>query len=151
MPVRWVLVRRHDQPPRALFSTCPDDRAADIVSAYSERWSIETTFEESRAHLGFETQRQWSDLATERSTPCLLGLYSIVALLAHGLYRAGGLSVRRLAWYDKQQATFSDALAAVRYHLWEVEHFSTSPSDTERVEIPRLSLQCLLQAVCYTH
>ena len=80
-----------------------------------------------------------------------MGLYSIVALLAHGLYRAGGLSVRRLAWYDKQQATFSDALAAVRYHLWEVEHFSTSPSDTERVEIPRLSLQCLLQAVCYTH
>ena len=151
LPIRWVLVRRHDQPPRALFSTCPDDRAADIVSAYSERWSIETTFEESRAHLGFETQRQWSDLATERSTPCLLGLYSIVALLAHGLYRAGGLSVRRLAWYDKQQATFSDALAAVRYHLWEVEHFSTSPSDTERVEIPRLSLQCLLQAVCYTH
>ena len=159
LPIRWVpesssgqaLVRRHDQPPRAFFSTCPDDRAADIVSAYIPRWSIETTFEESRAHLGFETQRQWSDLATERTTPCLLGLYSIVALLAHGLYRAGGLSVRRLAWYDKQQATFSDALAAVRYHLWEVEHFSTSPPDTERVEIPRVSLQCLLQAVCYTH
>ena len=117
LPIRWVLVRRHDQPPRAFFSTCPDDRATDIVSAYLKRWSIETTFEESRAHLGFETQRQWSDLATERTTPCLLGLYSIVALLAHGLYLAGGLSVRRLAWYAKQQATFSDALAAVRYHL----------------------------------
>ena len=136
LPIRWVLVRRHDQPPRAFFSTCPDDRATDIVSAYLKRWSIETTpdqvrgrlFEESRAHLGFETQRQWSDLATERTTPCLLGLYSIVALLAHGLYLAGGLSVRRLAWYAKQQATFSDALAAVRYHLWEVEHFSTFPA-----------------------
>lgn len=151
LPIRWVLVRRHDQPPRAFFSTCPDDRATDIVSAYLKRWSIETTFEESRAHLGFETQRQWSDLATERTTPCLLGLYSIVALLAHGLYLAGGLSVRRLAWYAKQQATFSDALAAVRYHLWEVEHFSTSPPDAERVEIPRASLQCLIQAVCYTH
>ena len=80
-----------------------------------------------------------------------MGLYSIVALLAHGLYRAGSLSVRRLAWYNKQQATFSDALAAVRYHLWEVEHFSTSPPNTERVEIPRVSLQCLLQSVCYTH
>ena len=52
---------------------------------------------------------------------------------------------------DKQQATFSDAVAAVRYHPWEVEHFSTSPVDTERVEIPRVSLQCLMQAVCYTH
>ena len=151
LPIRWVLVRRHDQPPRAFFSTCPDDRAADIVSTYIQHWSIETTFEESRAHLGFETQRQWSDLATERTTPCLLGLYSIVALLAHGLHQAGGLSVRRLAWCDKQQATFSDALAAVRYHLWEVEHFSTSPSNTEHVEIPRASLQCLLQSVCYTH
>ena len=151
LPIRWVLVRRHDQPPRAFFSTCPDDRAADIVSAYIQRWSIETTFEESRAHLGFETQRQWSDLATERTTPCLLGLYSIVVLLANGLYRSGGLSVRRFAWYDKQQATFSDALAAVRYHLWEAEHFSTSPPNTERVEIPRVSLQCLLQSVCYTH
>ena len=119
LPIRWVLVRRHDQPPRAFFSTCPDDRAADIVSAYVQRWSIETTFEESRAHLGFETQRQWSDLATERTAPCLLGLYSIVALLAYRLYRAGGLPVRRFAWYDKQQATFSDALAAVRCHLWE--------------------------------
>ena len=69
-----TLWYRSGQPPRALFSTCPDDRAADIVSAYSERWSIETTFEESRAHLGFETQRQWSDLATERITPCLLSL-----------------------------------------------------------------------------
>lgn len=90
-------------------------------------------------------------MATKRTTPCLLGLYSVVALLAHRLCRAGGLSVRRLAWYDKQQATFSDALAAVRYHLWEVEHFSTSPVDTERVEIPRVSLQCLMQAVCHTH
>ena len=96
-------------------------------------------------------QRQGSDLATERTPPCLLGLYSIVVLLAHGLCRSAGLSGRRLAWYNKQQATFSDVLAAVRYHLWEVEHFSTCPPNTERVEIPRLSLQRLLQAVRYTH
>ena len=114
-----VLVRRHDQPPRAFFSTCPDDRAADIVSAYIQRWSIETTFEESRAHLGFETQRQWSDVAIERTTPCLLSLYSLVTLLAQDLYLDGRLMVRKSAWYAKQQATFSDALAAVRQHLWE--------------------------------
>ena len=37
----------------------------------------------------------------------------------------GGLdvSVRTSAWYAKKQATFSDALAAVRRYLWEVEHF----------------------------
>ena len=153
LPLRWVLVRHRDaqHPPRAYFSTCPGDRAGDIVACFIKRWSIETTFEESRAHLGFETQRQWSDLAIERTTPCLLGLYSLVALWAHDLYLEGCLAVRTSAWYAKQQATFSDALAAVRQYLWEAEYFSTSSSDADRVEIPRVYLQCLMQSACYTH
>ena len=128
LPLRWVLVRHGDAqyPPRAYFSTSPGDRAAAIVACFIKRWSIETTFEESRAHLGFETQRQWSDLAIERITPCLLSLYSLVTLWAHDLYVEGRLVVRRNAWYAKEQATFSDALAAVRQHLWESEYFSTS-------------------------
>ena len=153
LPLRWVLVRPCDAqcPPRAFFSTCPGDQAGDIVASFIKRWSIETTFEESRAHLGFETQRQWSDLAIERTTPCLLSLYSLVALLAHGLYLDGRLAVRQSAWYAKEQATFSDALAAVRQHLWKVEYFSTSTPDTEWVEIPRVYLQGLMQSACYTH
>ena len=115
LPLRWVLVRHADAqyPPRSYFSTCPDDRAEDIVASFIKRWSIETTFEESRAHLGFETQRQWSDMAVERITPCLLGLYSIVALLAYDLYLDGRLAVRQSAWYAKQQATFSGASTSV--------------------------------------
>jgi DDE superfamily endonuclease len=76
LPLRWVLVRdptgQHD--PRAYFSTCPSDGVRDIVVVFIKRWTIETTFEDSRAHLGFETQRQWSDQAIERTTPCLLSL-----------------------------------------------------------------------------
>ena len=153
LPLRWVLVRPCDaqRPPRAFFSTCPGDQAGDIVACFIKRWSIETTFEESRAHLGFETQRQWSDLAIERTTPCLLSLYSLVALLAHGLYLDGRLAVRQSAWYAKEQATFSDALAAVRQHLWKIEYFSTSTPDTEWVEIPRVYLRGLMQSACYTH
>ena len=161
LPLRWVLVRPCDaqDPPRAFFSTCPSDQASDMVACFIKRWGIETTFEESRAHLGFETQRQWSDLAIERTTPCLLSLYSLVALLAHDLYPGsspgqvldGRLAVRRSAWYGKEQATFSDALAAVRQHLWEAEYFPTSTPDTEWVEIPRVYLQRLMQSVCYTH
>ena len=153
LPLRWVLVRPCDaqHPPRAFFSTCPVDRAGDIVACFIKRWSIETTFEEGRAHLGFETQRQWSDLAIERTTPCLLSLYSIVSLLAHGLYLEGRLAVRRSAWYAKKQATFNDALASLRRRLWEAECFSISASDTDRVEIPRVYLQCLIQSACYTH
>jgi hypothetical protein len=125
LPLRWVLVRdpidQHD--PRAYFSTSPSDRARDIVVAFIKRWTIETTFEESRAHLGFETQRQWSDPAIERTTPCLLSLYAIVTLLAHALYPGGQLPVRVTAWYAKRHATCVDALAAVRHHLWNMESF----------------------------
>ena len=146
LPLRWVLVRPCDAqcPPRAFFSTCPSHQAGDAVACFIKRWSIETTFEESRAHLGFETQPQWSDLVIERITPCLLSLYSLVALLAHGLYLDGRLAVRQSAWYAKEQATFSDALAAVRQHLWKVEYFSTSTPDTERVEIPLVVRQSLI-------
>ena len=121
------------------------------MACFIKRWGIETTFEESHAHLGFETQRQGSDLAIERTTPCLLSLYSLVALLAHDLYLDGRLMVRKSAWQAKQQATFSDALATVRQHLWEVGYFSTSTPDTELIEVPRIYLQGLMQSVCYTH
>ena len=80
-----------------------------------------------------------------------MGLYSIVALLAHGLYLDDCLAVRQSAWYAKEQATFSDALASVRQYLWEVEYFSTSASDGDRLEIPRVYLQRLIQSACYTH
>jgi len=60
--------------------------AEEIVLDFMNRWSLETTFEEGHAHLGLETQRQWSDLAIERTTPLLFGLYSLVTLFGHALY-----------------------------------------------------------------
>src|SRR4051794_1438499 len=80
----------------------------------AKRWSVEVTFEESRAHLGIETQRQWSDRSIERETPCLLGLYSVVALLGEALHKASPIVIRVAAWYPKAEATFSDVLASVR-------------------------------------
>ena len=84
VPIRWVLVRdphrRFD--PQALLCT---DQAADplqVLRWFVQRWQMEVTFQEVRAHLGVETQRQWSDLAIARTTPCLLGLFSVVTLLA---------------------------------------------------------------------
>ena len=41
------------------------------------------------------------------------------------------LTIYKSGWYAKEQATFSDALAAVRQHLWEVEYFSTSTPDLQ--------------------
>ena len=75
------------------------------------------TYEEARAHLGIETQRQWSDLAIRRATPTLLGLFSLVTLLAHQLLQGRDLPVRHAAWYTKTQPTFVDTLALVRRQI----------------------------------
>jgi len=82
LPIRWVLTRDPSgkRPPKAIFSTDLTQMAEQIVSDFMKRWSLEVTFEEGRAHLGIETQRQWSDQAIERSTPLLFGLYSLVTL-----------------------------------------------------------------------
>src|SRR4051794_41306700 len=86
------------------------------------RWAVEVTFAETRRHLGIETQRQWSDLAIHRTTPLLLGLFSLVTLWASELAeRAGKLPVLGAAWYKNPDPTFSDGLAAVRRTLWAEE------------------------------
>jgi hypothetical protein len=90
---------------REYFSTHQAQGAAEIVEDFVKRWLLEVSYEESRAHLGVETQRQWSDLAIERSTPALLGLYSLVTLLGHALHPDGKIPIRQAAWYPKTQAT----------------------------------------------
>src|SRR5437763_6373682 len=153
LPIRWVLTRdpAGKQEPKAYFSTDQAQSALEIVEDFVKRWSIEVTYEESRAHLGIETQRQWSDLAIERSTPCLFGLYSLVALMARTLHPTGEVPVRTSAWYSKSEATFSDVLAAVRHHLWDTLSFEKSTSAADYVKISRGDYNRLLQAVCYSH
>lgn len=153
LPIRWVLVRdpSGELEPRAYFATDPTQAAVAVIEAFVLRWAIEVMFEESRAHLGIETQRQWSDLAIERSTPCLFGLYSLVALLAHALHPDGKVPIRQSAWYKKQEATFSDVLATVRCHLWGDFNYLTSPHDPAVRLIPQKDLIRLAQAVCYSH
>jgi hypothetical protein len=151
LPIRWVLTRDPSgkHPPKALFSTDPTQAAEQIIKDFMKRWSLETTFEECRAHLGVETQRQWSDLAIERTTPMLLGLYSLIALFGHTLALDGQLPIAQTAWYRKQTATFRDVLAAVRRRIWDLETFPTSPPDPDVVLVPRPTLERLSLAVCY--
>ncbi|MCC6497628.1 MAG: hypothetical protein IT193_15355 [Propionibacteriaceae bacterium] len=88
LPIRWVLVRDPQGrfTPYALFCTEPTVDALAILAAYLQRWNVEVTFEEARAHLGLETQRQWTTRAVCRTTPCLLGLFSVVVLMAHAAH-----------------------------------------------------------------
>lgn len=129
LPIRWMLTRdpAGKRPPKALFSTDQAQAPEEIIRDFMKRWTLEATFEESRAHLGIETQRQWSDLAIERTTPLLFGLYSLVALFGDALVPDGCLPLKHAAWYCKRTATFSDVLALVRRHLWGDLTFPTSP------------------------
>lgn len=150
LPIRWVLVRDPlgEFEPTAFFAT---DQAADplqILDWFIMRWGVEVTFEEARAHLGMETQRQWSDLAIQRTTPALLGLFSLVTLLAHRL-SDGNPPVQTAAWYAKSQPTFSDAIALVRYHLWTTMKFVNSPAETRYRLIPDSVLPGLVETICY--
>ena len=153
LPVRWVLIRD----PEGRFKTqallCTDLEAdpQQILSWFVMRWQLEVTFQEMRRHLGFETQRQWSEMAIRRTTPALLGLFSIVTLLAHRQMRqAAGVLRRQAAWYHKAHPTFADALALVRKELWAQEQtFFGLPSATDTVKVPRAFVERLTDAVCY--
>lgn len=151
LPIRWVLVRdpAGKLPTRAYFSTDLEQSAPTIVTDVVKRWSIEVTFEESRAHLGVETQRQWNDLAIERTTPALFGLFSLVVLLGQALYPHGQLPLPQSAWYHKTEASFSDVLALVRRALWGNFNYQTSAANPDMVLIPRSDLDRLAYAVCY--
>jgi len=151
VPVRWVLIRD----PRAEFKTqallCTDLGAdpQKILSWFVMRWQMEVTFqEEVRRHLGFETQRQWSDLAIQRTTPALLSLLSLVTLFAHGWMTQAVGAFRRAAWYHKSLPTFADALALVRKELWAQETFYGSPAETDTIKVPRAFVERLTEAVC---
>lgn len=150
-PIRWVLTRDPlgKRPSKAFFSTDPAQSAEEIIKDFMKRWSLEVTFEEGRAHLGIETQRQWSDRAIERSTPLLFALYSLVALFGQRLHPDGLLPVAQAAWYRKHTATFSDVLALIRSHLWGQRTFPTSLTDPDVVLVPRSTLERLSWAVCY--
>lgn len=141
VPIRWVLLRDPESRFEAQALLCTD-LACDplqIVSWFVRRWSVEVTFQEVRAHLGVETQRQWSDTAIARTTPCLLALFSIVTLLAAQLPARQRRRVAAAAWYPKPRPTFADALAAVRCAIWRERTLAISPRRRARTK-PRFRL-----------
>jgi hypothetical protein len=152
VPVRWVLLRDPlgEYDPLAVLSTTLSYSPTQIAEWFVQRWQVEVTFEEARAHLGVETQRQWSDKAIARTTPALLGLFSWVTLAAHVLQSDQPLLVRQAAWYHKSLPTFSDALASVRCYLWPQAHiFCMSPAPPDIVKLPRSFVFRLVDTLCY--
>jgi hypothetical protein len=152
LPLRWVLVRDPQAKflPTAFLSTDLTAAPLQILAWFIKRWSLEVTFQECRAHLGLATQRQWSDLAIARTTPALLGLFSLVTLLAQHLTQDQPLPARTAAWYAKAEPTFSDAMAFVRYYIWRHMELTTSSAQTTPRLFPDAILRGLVDSVCYS-
>jgi hypothetical protein len=134
---------------QALLCTRLEATPLQVLEWFVLRWQVEVTFAEARAHLGMETQRQWSDKAVSRTTPCVLGLYSLIILLAERVRKQQGLMVRRDAWYAKESATFSDTLAMVRRWLWAEQHFQLSQTEADIINVPRSLFERLTETLCY--
>jgi hypothetical protein len=149
--LRWVVVRDplgHFEL-QCFFCTLPLATPLQVLTWFILRWCVETTFEEVRAHLGLETQRQWSTLAIQRTTPLLLGLFSFVTLLTQRLLTADACPTRTAAWYAKPAPTFSDAIALVRRTLWLSATFCTTTPDPLMPKVPPWLLERLLDTLCY--
>ena len=151
VPIRYVLVRdpQGKLEPQAFLCTDLDADPLDILRWFIRRWSIEVTFAEVRRHLGVETQRQWSDPAIARTTPILLGLFSLITLRASEQYAGRAPAVRIASWYRKSLPTFSDALAGIRRELWAQRNLSGSRQMLDLTKIPVAQLNTLIDLACY--
>ena len=144
--MRFVIVCDPEGKLRMAAFCCTDLQATpgQILTWVVRRWSVEVTCEEARAHLGLETQRQWSDLAIARTTPVLLALFSIVTLLALRLSQGGPMPVQTTAWYHKTEPTFVDCVALVRRHLWRARYLVNSATEPEFVQFPKEAFELWL-------
>jgi hypothetical protein len=78
VPLRWVLIRDPQDEFKTQALLCTDLEAGPerIIAYFVRRWQMETTFQEVRQRLGFETQRHWSQKAIRRTAPAILALFS---------------------------------------------------------------------------
>lgn len=150
LPIRWVLViDPSNNKSEAFFSTDLNLAPQQIINFYVLRWNIEVTFEEVRARLGMETQRQWSERAIAKTTPTLLALFSLVCLFGKEMLQTQSLPILSTAWYDKKgEATFSDILAIVRRNIWASSYFNDSTVEADYVKIKEKQWESLLDQLC---
>jgi DDE superfamily endonuclease len=151
VPIRYVLVRdaRRELKPQAFLCTNLDADPLDILHLFVRRWSIEVTFAEARRHLGVETQRQWTDRAIARTTPALLGLFSLVTLWANDLPGVRQARPYGAAWYLKRVLTFSDALSLIRRELWRETLFDSSRQIPDMPKSVETLVNRLMEVACH--
>jgi hypothetical protein len=147
--MRFVLVCDPEGKRRLEAFFCTDLQATPVpvLEWVIMRWSVEVTLEEARAHVGFGTQRQWSDKAIARTTPALLALFSLVTVLALQLSQGGHLPVQATAWSRKPEPTFGDCLALVRQPLWRARSSVNAAAEAAFGQFPREAFDLLINGL----
>ena len=116
-----LLVRDPEdkRPDQMFYCTRLDWDARQVLSAYSGRWAIEVTFENSKQFLGLEDPANRLPRAVQRTAPMALLLYSMIVVWFH---RLGHRWVRfpDRPWYTKKaEPSFADLLSTLRRVSWE--------------------------------
>lgn len=138
--VRLVIVRDPvgHEPDDYFFTTDLTMNAAEVVSVYAGRWSIEITFRDVKQVLRGHQPQSWADNGPERAAGLSFWLYSAVWLW---YLRECGDRPRftPTEWFpSKTTASFTDALAELRRTLWRQRISPASggaPLDTQTVKV----------------
>jgi hypothetical protein len=146
--VRWVYV--HDRTgthrDEYFFTTDLHLKPKQIVECYTQRWSIETTFQECREYLKLESTKCYGKATVLRFTPCLFGLYTIIVLLylqlPNSLHAPSVLS-----WHGKTTVTFSDMMVRVRRTIWMQWFFQTPATIAVFSKLPTPLQETILYAL----
>jgi len=146
IPIRWVFTHDLQGTHRDdyFYTTDPTLSATQIISWFTGRWPIETTFQEMRAHLGFESTRQRVANSVLRTAPCLLGLFSVITLIFTEHTRRHPVRPQCTAWYHKREPAFSDAIGTVRRLFWRETIFHTPSQHDAFEKLPRQLRRILL-------
>jgi hypothetical protein len=147
VPIKWVLIKNGNQI-SVLFSTNLKHNIEYIIESFVQRWQLEVTFEESRRHLGIETQRQWSDQAIDRTTPCIFASFSMICLIAFQLTKEKNeeITIQQASWYKKSTVTFSDVINYLRSDILKHQYFSQFGKKREPKKSPFKEVIDLLAA-----
>ena len=135
-PIKLLLVRDGDRTEGydiAIASSDTDATADELIARYAARWTIETSFQEGKAH-GIGDARNRVKRAVERTVPFgfLCQTLTIVWYQLHGDPDRDVRARRRIApWYPhKQTVSYSDMLAALRRELIRAEFHQQAPRRT---------------------
>jgi hypothetical protein len=118
----------------ALVCTDVTLSAAEVITGYCRRWSVEVAFCDAKQLLGFHDPQVWCAASVQRAAPMAWFVGTLVVCWYVQCGQHGPQAQRHRPWYqNKETPTFADMLATCRLQLWQqwLQGESGSKADTE--------------------